>query len=370
LIQSYQPILKITCCPIGSRHNHIQSNLNSSQTAKELKMTNPKTWELKIKGGLVTLNAPSGYIAVKKTGFFGSTKTYPLADPSYEISNAATQYITPSGFDLVKVTQMELKTRVSIGEHILWESTDLKDSTCISIFREIQKALVVNSGIDRLAAQKDISGLIAALDHQYYSVRETAAKHLMKFGNIKGVEYLFACLTDRRIPSNHSSKTGAFLAVKENLAFVKQALPSIDQELQEGVLKATRDYQSDPLFEVILPTRSQPVAQSLQPPRDNAGDPFTVGDIVEPYRHYDFETDRFLDGVTMAEFDTQWKVLDITPDYVHLELVSGKYKWGFGGEEYKYPGYQTKPRSSDNYRKKHPHSPGNEQILKEYRRVN
>jgi hypothetical protein len=107
-----------------------------------------------------------------------------------------------------------------------------------------------------------------------------------------------------------------------------------------------------------------PLASGL--PRE--GEPYAVGDFVEQWRHSNNGRD-FVKGPQANLKGTIWKVLEIAEDYVHLELVSGKYGWGYDGETYKHPGYSTKFESSINYRSANSGCKGNEQILKEWRKV-
>ena len=96
--------------------------------------------------------------------------------------------------------------------------------------------------------------------------------------------------------------------------------------------------------------------------------PFQVGDLTERWRHtndgHDFET-----GPDSDKKGTVWKILKITDDYVEMELVSGRYQWGFDREAYKVPGYITQFDSSDNYRAANRGCKGNEQILREWRKL-
>jgi hypothetical protein len=94
-----------------------------------------------------------------------------------------------------------------------------------------------------------------------------------------------------------------------------------------------------------------------------------IGDIVEQWRHIDSEN-VLQDGPDLNLIGTKWKIKYIANDYVLLELMEGRYRWGFNGEAYKYPGHIAKFTSSNNYQSNHPNSPGNEQTLMEWRRVN
>jgi hypothetical protein len=123
---------------------------------------------------------------------------------------------------------------------------------------------------------------------------------------------------------------------------------------KDGAQKASAPLQ--PAFQ----SREGPTPPALAPP------PFRKGDLVEQWRHTDDGTN-FIAGSDPGKKGTIWKVLEITDDYIHMELVSGKYEWGFDGEEYKYPGYTAKYQSSNNYRAANSACKGNHQILMEWR---
>ena len=65
---------------------------------------------------------------------------------------------------------------------------------------------------------------------------------------------------------------------------------------------------------------------------------------------------------------TIWKVLDITDRIVRLELVEGRYKWNWSGQEFG-PGHVGSFCSSRDYMKAHPGCHPNDQIFENFRKT-
>lgn len=88
---------------------------------------------------------------------------------------------------------------------------------------------------------------------------------------------------------------------------------------------------------------------------------FSIGDIIRQYRHFDGYT--FVDGPEKSMAGTKWKVLNITDNYVELQLIKGTYS----GLK---PGDTCELSSSNTYTKKFPGQKRTQQVFDEFRRVN
>lgn len=117
------------------------------------------------------------------------------------------------------------------------------------------------------------------------------------------------------------------------------------------------------LLQSISRLLGEPPSDNRQPAKKTKRqnqEPFEIGDIIEQYRYYNGG-----DYINEQEDDfigTKWKVLDISPDYIKLELVEGSY-CGTRDE------YVSDFTSSAIYQKTFPDRRKTQQIIDEFRKV-
>ncbi len=70
---------------------------------------------------------------------------------------------------------------------------------------------------------------------------------------------------------------------------------------------------------------------------------FSVGDIVEPYSHYDSEKDRQVIGSPEKGMEnTKWKIVEISDIEIQIELIEGEFTpWYDDGVTHKAGEYRT-----------------------------
>lgn len=98
---------------------------------------------------------------------------------------------------------------------------------------------------------------------------------------------------------------------------------------------------------------------------------FVVGDVVIPYRQYDYKRKTFNLGPTEGLAGTKWRVKEISYEYVRLELIEGEYKPRYSKDvSYKAGEFSTKFSSSDAYKATKPHAGNLGQTFEEFKKDN
>ena len=89
---------------------------------------------------------------------------------------------------------------------------------------------------------------------------------------------------------------------------------------------------------------------------------FKVGDVIEQWRMYHPASEKFFEGQDSSFRGTKWRVRDILPNGLRLELVHGVYL-------NQQPGHIEHFVSSDNFKRRFPNTVPHEQFLREFRKV-
>jgi HEAT repeats len=207
--------------------------------------------------------------------------------------------------------------------------------------------------VSELEQQKDVPGLIEALEHPDEKVRIRAAEALGRVGDEQAIPALTAALAD-------PAATDPADLFRGNSAWEEMG----SQELIYRVRDAA--WEAQKLIRGKTPLDTTPV-ESLP-----GKSPFEVGDIVVQYRiftQYGLRGE-FRDGPASGMEGTRWKVLSITKNEVALELVEGVYRepphsWGSRHN----PGYVVRVSSSDEFRRKFPGTKGKQLAFDTFRKV-
>jgi hypothetical protein len=206
--------------------------------------------------------------------------------------------------------------------------------------------------VSELEQQKDVPGLIEALQHPDEAVRIHAAQALGRVGDERAIPALTGALAD-------PAATDPADLFRGNPAWEEMGSEKLIYYVREAAWDALKMIRS----RTRVPLDTAPV-ESV--PGKN---PFEVGDIVMQYRRFsEFAFGPFQSGPDRGMEDTRWKVTAITKNEVTLELVDGVYERPKDNKLH-YPGYVARVSSSDSFRRKFPGTKGKQLAFDTYRKV-
>jgi len=166
--------------------------------------------------------------------------------------------------------------------------------------------------------------------------------------------------TSGTVPKNHMIER-VFLVepAGEKYRGITRIGCSLQGNIPVKILASTR-----PDIEATVPTLSNMVTKS------KTISPFSVSDVLVPYRHYDHDKKALMPGAERGSEGTKWKVLEIAKNCIRLELVEGEFKpWWANGKTYIPGKYTDCFFSSKRYKSTFPESDDLDQIFNEYRKI-
>jgi hypothetical protein len=204
--------------------------------------------------------------------------------------------------------------------------------------------------VSELEQQKDVPGLIEALEHPDEEVRIKAAEALGRVGDERAIPALTAALADHAVTDPADLFRG-------NRAWEEMGSEEPIYRVRDAAWEAQKMIRSR--------TPLDPTPVESVPGRD----PFEVGDIVVQYRRFlEHGFGGFQGGPDRGMEGTRWKVTAITKNEVSLELVEGVCKDPTSKKRH-YPGYVARVSSSDAFRWKFPGTKGKQLAFDTYRKV-
>jgi hypothetical protein len=205
--------------------------------------------------------------------------------------------------------------------------------------------------VDELEQQKDVPGLIEALQHPDEGVRISAAHALGRVGDERALPALTNALSDPAAtdPADLFSDSPAWQETgsKELIYYVRTAA----WDAHRMIRSRTRT--------PVDTTPVEPVPGK---------DPFAVGDIVMQYRR-SAGYGPGQSGPERGMEDTKWKVKAITRNEVTLELVAGVYERPKDKQRWHLPGHVIRVGGSDDFRDRFPNTNGKKLAFATYRKV-
>ena len=192
--------------------------------------------------------------------------------------------------------------------------------------------------VSELEQQKDVLGLIEALNHPEEGTRIRAANALGRVGDERAIPALTAALHDKAASDPAELFRG-------NSAWEEMGSDEMIYYVRNAAWDALRMIWNRTFTTFVEPLPGMK--------------PFEVGDIVAQWKNPD--------SITKG---ARWKVLSITRNEVSLELVEGVYEENVPFHKKKhFPGYVLRISSSDDYRHKFPGTKGNQYAFDTYRKV-
>ncbi len=208
--------------------------------------------------------------------------------------------------------------------------------------------------VNELEQQKDVPGLIEALQHPNEMVRLGAAHALERVGDERALLALAGALADPVASDPADTFQG-------NPAWEEMGSEELTYEVREAAWDAHKMIRS----RTRTPLDTNPV-ESV--PGKN---PFEVGDIVMQYRRFSEYGSGLLSGPDRGMEDTKWKVTAITKNEVALELVEGVYERPEDNKSRRWhlPGYVARVSSSESFRNNFRGTKGKQLAFDTYRKV-
>ena len=181
----------------------------------------------------------------------------------------------------------------------------------------------------------------------------------------------------KQVPWEHSALTGRFYfgatvqtgtqpkVESGRLSEAAEAWAAVKDSSNVAVLEAYIARYKDTFYAELSRARieevkKQQVVVARAPSEQQTA--IKVGDIIEQWRTYHPASEKFFEGQNSSFRGTKWKVRDILPSGLRLELVEGIYL-------NQQPGYIEQFVSSDNFKRRFPSAVPHEQFLREFRKV-
>jgi len=170
------------------------------------------------------------------------------------------------------------------------------------------------------------------------------------------------------IESHGGGGVVGFVPVAVGSKYLSIFPPFADTGTDTGILSPANIARAKPVA-ACPDTGPQAPVSNFEAARQKAAPRFAVGDVIVPYRKFDYQRNMLVAGASEEIANTKWKVIAITEQYVRLELIAGEAKSTVTkGKTYAAGSYTRDFSSSLAYRKAFPDAGNLGQVSDEFKK--